>query len=119
MALNPFAFGTPLSSFGSQQVPFVPVAQQPLQQIAQLLQIVAQQQQQLLQIGHVQQHQLQYLQQIVQTLPAQVAQLQQSTPQYFQQSQQPFGQIAGGAGFQGISPWAASPLSGIQANYVM
>ena len=105
MALHPFAFGTPLSSFGSQQIPYgMSTAQQPVQQIVQLLQNVAQQQQQLLQIGHVQQHQLQYLLQIV---------------QYLQQSQQPFGQIAGGAGFQGITPWTASPLSGVQANYLM
>ena len=89
--------------------------QQPVQQIVQLLQIVAQQQQQLVQISQVQQHQLQYLQQIVQSLPAQVLQLQQFAPQYAQQ--QPFGQA--GAGFPGISPWTTSPFSGVQANYVM
>ena len=115
MALNPFGYGTPLSSFGtqipfgSQQSPFgVSVAQQPVQQIVHLLQVVAQQQQQLLQIAHVQQHQLQYLQQIAQIVP-----------QYLQQSQQPFGQLAGGAGFQGITPWTASPLSSVQASYLM
>ena len=91
MALNPFAYGTPLSSFGTQQAPFgFSVTPQPVQQVVQLLQVVAQQQQQLLQIAHVQQHQLQYLQQVI--------------PQYLQQLQQPFGQIAGGAGFQGITP---------------
>ena len=106
MALNPFAYGTPLSSFGTHQSPFgISVTPQPVQQVVQLLHVVVQQQQQLLQIAHVQQQQLQYLQQIV--------------PQYLQQLQQPFGQIAGGAGFQGITPWAASPLSGVQANYVM
>jgi hypothetical protein len=107
MALNPFAYGTPLSSFGPQQSPFGMTAysQQPVHQVLQLLQIVAQQQQQLLQIAQVQQQQLQYLQQII--------------PQVIQQSQQSFGQLGGGAGFQGITPWAGAPLSGLQANYVM
>ena len=125
MAFHPLGFGTPLSSFSSQQIPFgLSSAQQPFggsQQIAQLLQVVAQQQQQLVQIGYVQNQQLQYLQQIVQSLPVQFAQLQQLhqfTPQYLQQSQQPFGQVAGAAGFPGLTPWA-SPLSGVQANYVM
>ena len=112
MGLNPFAFGTPLSSFSSQQTPFgqqspygISMTPQPVQQALQLLHIVAQQQQQLLQIAHVQLQHLQYLQQVI--------------PQSIQQSQQPFGQIGAGAGFQGIAPWAGSPLSGLQANYVM
>jgi hypothetical protein len=88
MALNPFAYGTPLSSFGSQQSPFgMSFQQQPVHQVVQLLQVVAQQQQQLLQIAQVQQQQLQYLQQII--------------PHVLQQSQQQF---------IPQTPWAAPPI---------
>jgi hypothetical protein len=82
---------------------------QPLQQIAQLLQIVPQQ---LQQVQQLQQQQLAHLQQLLQLVPAQLQQLQQflqTIPQQGQQIQQPWQQPGAGAsgplGF-GLAPQA-------------
>ena len=113
-------FGMP--QFGGQPLTGLPFSQvQPIQQIAQLLQIVPQQLQQLQQLAYVQQQQLQQLQQFVQIIPAQLAQLQQLiqyVPQQIQQMQQPLGQ--GFGGLLGSSPLGISPQAfGAQPGYLM
>ena len=65
----------------------------PLQQVAQLLQVVPQQLQQIQQLQYIQHQQLQQLIQIV--------------AQQLQQTQQPLGQI-GGSGFA-VTPWGITP----------
>jgi hypothetical protein len=122
--LNPY--GSPL--FGSQatlgaQHPNITPA---LQQAVQLLQFLPQQLQQLQQLQYVQHQQLQ---QLLQAIPAQLAQLQQSIqfmPHQIQQLQQgapfqqPFGQIAGVAGYGISTPWGvAPPAIGAQPSHVM
>jgi len=90
--------------------------QQPLQQVAQLLQILPQQLQQL---HLLHQQQLQYLHQLLQVVPAQLQQLHQLIQlipqqiQQFQQQGQPFG--AGIGGF-GLVP---SPFAGQASGPVM
>jgi len=93
----------------------------PLQQIAQLLQIVPQQLQQLQQLEYVQQQQLAQVHQLLQLVPAQLQQLQQLIqllPYQIQQLQQlaqlqPFGQQQNlGASYGAIQPSAFSPLHG-------
>jgi hypothetical protein len=101
---QPYAQGIPTPSIGGN--PFAGV--HPLQQIAQLLQIVPQQLQQL-QMLH--QQQLGHLQQLLQIVPAQLQQLHQLVqivPQQVQHlQQQPFGstQFPGSLGF-GLTPQA-------------
>ncbi|HJZ77744.1 MAG TPA: hypothetical protein VKE51_38715 [Vicinamibacterales bacterium] len=129
MGTNPFATTQPFGqSYGQSPFAQPPNPSQYVQQILQLIQTVPQQVQHLLHLEYLQQHQLQQLQQIVQLIPAQLAQLQQliqSTPQQLQQfpqqlqqfQQQPFGQIAGPAGY---TPWGVSPQAfGAQPGYVM
>lgn len=107
--VNPFIGLTPGSTFS-------PYATQAVQQIFQLLQTVPYQVQQLQQLAFIQQHQLQQLQQIIQLIPAHVAQLQQHVQS---SQQQPFGQIGGGVGSPGISPWGIAPQIFSQPGYVM
>jgi hypothetical protein len=96
-----------------------PYAQQSLQQIYQLLQIVPQQLQALQQLEYQQQQQIQQLLQIV---PAQLMQLQQLVQvalQQIQQTQQPLGQMAGAGGFA-VTPWGITPQGfGAQPAQVM
>ena len=83
-------------------------AQQPLQQVHQLLQIIPQQLQALQQLEYLQQQQIQQLLQIV---PAQLMQLQQLVQvalQQIQQTQQPLGQITGAGGYA-MTPWGITP----------
>jgi len=119
--ISPHAFAMYGSGLQAQQYG-LPLQQQSLQQ---LLQIVPQQLQQLLhivpqqlqQVHNVQQQQLHYLQQLLQIVPQQLHQLQQlvqTLPQYFAQqpfqgAQQPFGayQSPNVAGFGG-APWGLS-----------
>jgi len=123
VGINPFAAQqfSGQSPFQQTSTGLSPYAQQPLQQLQQLLQIAPQQLQHLLQAGYLQQQQLQHLAQIIQLIPAQLAQLQQLiqvSPQHMQQTQQPFTQLAGAAG--GFTPWGVSPqLFGAQPSYVM
>jgi hypothetical protein len=91
----------------------------PLQQIAQLLQIVPQQLQQL---QLLQQQQLLHLQQLLQLVPAQLQQLQQLIQvvphqvQQLQQQFQPFGAgLSGPLGF-GLAP---QPFAGSATSQVM
>ena len=117
---QPFGLSTPFQSGGLGGGPFgISSQHQPLQQIAQLLQIVPQQLQQL----HVlQQQQLQYLQQLLQVVPAQLQQLQQlqqliqSVPQQIQQLQQQAQPFGAGIGGFGLVP---SPFAGQSAGHVM
>jgi UDP-galactopyranose mutase len=96
-----------------------PYAQQPLQQVHQLLQIIPQQLQALQQLDYLQQQQIQQLLQIV---PAQLMQLQQLVQvalQQIQQTQQPLGQVAGAGGFA-MTPWGITPqVFGAQPAQVM
>jgi len=108
--LSPFAAGGIGGQFGLG----API-QQPLQQIAQLLQIVPQQLQQLYAL---QQQQLQYLHQLLQQVPAQLQQLHQLiqfVPYQIQQLQhtQPFGAgIGGPVGFGLVPSQFAGQASG-------
>jgi UDP-galactopyranose mutase len=96
-----------------------PYAQQPLQQVHQLLQIIPQQLQALQQLELLQQQQIQQLLQIV---PAQLMQLQQLVQvalQQIQQTQQPLGQMAGTGGYA-MTPWGITPQGfGAQPAQVM
>ncbi|HWW83244.1 MAG TPA: hypothetical protein VNZ26_06555 [Vicinamibacterales bacterium] len=111
---QPYAQGILTPSIGGN--PFA--GAQPLQQIAQLLQVVPQQLQQL-QMLH--QQQLGHLQQLLQIVPAQLQQLQQLiqiVPQQVQHlQQQPFSspQLPGSLGF-GLTPQA---FAGQSAGHVM
>lgn len=106
--VNPFVTSSPGSFFS-------PYGAQSGSQILQLLQVVPQHVHQLLQLTYFQQQQLHQLQQIVQLIPAHLIQLQQQI-----QSQQPFGQMGGGTGAGGLSPWGISPqIFGAQPGYVM
>ena len=112
---SPFTTATPpISSLGLS-----PYAQQPLQQVHQLLQIIPQQLQALQQLEYLQQQQIQQLLQIV---PAQLVQLQQLVQlalQHMQQAQQPLGQMAGAGGFA-MTPWGITPQAfGAQPAQVM
>jgi len=111
---NPFigaSYGA--GPYGIGQVPWSPV-----QQIAQLLQIVPQQ---LQQVQQLQQQQVQYLQQLLQWVPAQLQQLQQLVQllphqhQQFQQQGLPLGPIAGPLTF-GLAP---QTFAGQAASHVM
>jgi hypothetical protein len=109
---NPLtAGGYGANPYGIGQLPLSPV-----QQIAQLLQIVPQQLQQMQQLQQVQ---VQYLQQLLQWVPAQLQQLQQLAqllPHQIQQQGLPFGAgIAGPLTF-GVSPQA---FAGQSAGHVM
>jgi hypothetical protein len=101
---SPFTTGTtPITPWGLS-----PYAQQPLQQVHQLLQIIPQQLQALQQLELLQQQQIQQLLQIV---PAQLMQLQQLVQvalQQIQQTQQPLGQMAGAGGYA-MTPWGITP----------
>jgi hypothetical protein len=121
MAGTAFGYGspfttanTPITSWGLS-----PYAQQPLQQVHQLLQIIPQQLQAVQQLEYLQQQQIQQLLQIV---PAQLMQLQQLVQvalQQIQQAQQPLGQMAGAGGFA-MTPWGITPqVFGAQPAQVM
>jgi len=117
--LQPFSPYTSLQPL-SAQAGYGGAGAWPLNQIAQVLQIVPQQLQQL---QLLQQQQLAYIQQLLQVVPAQLHQLQQLiqiVPQQVQQLQQqqwqPFGQsLQGPFGF-GLVPQA---FGGQPASHVM
>jgi hypothetical protein len=134
-----FGIGTPLGYSTQQLNPYGatffgaqgtlaaqnPNITQTLQQVVQLLQFVPQQLQQLQQQQY-QQHQ--QLQQLLHAIPVQLAQLQQLiqfVPQQLQQLQgapfqQPFGQVAGAAGYGISTPWGIAPQTiGAQPSHVM
>jgi hypothetical protein len=94
-------------------------AQQPLQQVAQLLQIIPQQLQALQQLESLQQQQIQQLLQVVPAQLMQLHQLVQVALQQIQQTQQPLGQMGGGGGFA-MTPWGITPqVFGAQPAQVM
>jgi hypothetical protein len=97
-ATTPFGgYGTiPIGGYGTA------IAQQPLQQTVQSLQIVPQQLQQLLQLAQAQQQLLQYL---LQLIPQQLQQLQQ--------------QSLAQTGLQSFAPHQVFQPFGAQAGYVM
>jgi hypothetical protein len=115
-------FNIPVSSQGALN----PNIGQPWPQVLQLLQAVPSQLQQIQQLQYVQHHQIQ---QLLQAIPAQLAQLQQLiqfVPQQIQQLQQgsqfqqPFGQLAGTAGYGVPTPWGIAPSAiGTQSSQVM
>jgi hypothetical protein len=108
---NPFAGGYGVGPYGIGTAP-----SSPLQQIAQLLQIVPQQ---LQQVQQLQQQQVLQLQQLLQWVPAQLQQLQQLVqllPHQTQQQGQSFGAaISGPLGF-GLAPQA---FAGQAAGHLM
>jgi hypothetical protein len=97
-------------------VPYGNTTVSPLQQIAQLLQIVPQQLQQLQILQQQQQLQLQHLLQLVPAQLQQIQQLVQSQVQQFQQPWQPFGAGISGPLGLGLAP---QTFGGHTASHVM
>lgn len=120
---SPYAgqgFPYPGQGFGVQAFPQQPYSQglMPVQQIAQLLQIVPQQ---LQQVQQLQQQQAQYLQQLLQWVPAQLQQLQQLVQLISHQSQQQQQGLPFGAGIAGPLTFGLSPqtFAGQATSHVM